>query len=314
MRHTPSPLMQPADTYALRGLCMIMIIVHHTWLSAAADSECHIAPWMGSLGISWTWGYAATGLFLLVSGFGMYFSLERNRPIGRTYVASKLLKILKPWLFLWLLCLAIYAVADNALLTPRLLTAFVSMDIPPDNEAWFLKTITLLYIASMAVFRLVRNPRACVAVLSCLCVAYYLAAHYIFGMQLWWFITVLNYPLGMIMATFYHRLRDVPAWPVALACTAAFALLQWLHPNPTLSSLLFSVAAVNVVRIVDINCRALRYIGRNSIMFYLLEVPAIDYLSRFAHADFVLYSLSAIAITVVLTALCKCATERDHKN
>lgn len=60
---------------------MIMIIVHHTYLSAIDMPQCHTDSWLRFLDIGWSWGYDGTGVFLFLSGFGMFFSLLRNRPI-----------------------------------------------------------------------------------------------------------------------------------------------------------------------------------------------------------------------------------------
>ena len=189
-------------------------------------------------------------------------------------------------------------------MTPQLFMSFLSLDIPPDNEAWFYKVIIGLYALSMIVFTTFKSPRACVAAVTAVCVVYYCAADFILGAGPWWFITVLNFPFGMIVAANYERLKAVRPIFIILPCAVLFALLQYFHPNPTLSSLLFTVIAINIIRYVNINNRLLRYIGTNSILFYFLEEPAINYLSRFADFNFYTYSIAAIAVTLLLVFLC----------
>lgn len=297
-------LLEKDDSYALRGVCMIMIIVHHTYLSAIDMPACQTDSWLSCLDIGWSWGYDGTGVFLFLSGFGMFFSLLRNRPVSKAYVRTKAAKMFIPYLWLWIISIAVYLLFDVRQMTPRLFTSFLSLDIPPDNEAWFYKVIIGLYALSMIVFTLFKSPRACVAAVTAVCVAYYCAADFIFGADPWWFITVLNFPFGMIVAANYERLKAVRPIFIILPCAVLFALLQYFHPNPTLSSLLFTVIAINIIRYVNINNRLLRYIGTNSILFYFLEEPAINYLSRFADFNFYTYSIAAIAVTLLLVFLC----------
>lgn len=298
-------LLEKNDSYALRGVCMIMIIVHHTYLSAIDMPGCHTDSWLADVGTGWLWGYGGTGVFLFLSGFGMFFSLRRNRLSGRAYIRSKFIRLFIPYLWLWAVSLIIYILYDSSLLTPRLLTSFLSLDIPPANEAWFYKVIIGLYVLSIVIFKVFSNPRTCVLAVASVCVAYYCLANYVLGMNPWWFITVLNFPSGMLTALFYDRLRHIQPVYVILPGTLLFALLQYFHPNPTISSLLFSTVMINAVRYVNISNRILGYIGTNSLLFYFLEEPAIDYLARPAAFSFYSYSIAAVLTTLLLVFLCR---------
>ena len=284
---------------------MIMIIVHHTYLSAIDMPGCHTDSWLAGVGTGWLWGYGGTGVFLFLSGFGMFFSLRRNRLSGRAYIRSKFIRLFIPYLWLWAVSLIIYILYDSSQLTPRLLTSFLSLDIPPANEAWFYKVIIGLYALSIVIFKVFRNPRACVLAVSSVCVAYYCLANYVLEMNPWWFITVLNFPSGMLTALFYDKLRHIQPVYVILPGTLLFALLQYFHPNPTISSLLFATVMINTVRYVNISNRILGYIGTNSLLFYFLEEPAIDYLARPAAFSFYSYSAAAVLTTLLLVFLCR---------
>lgn len=284
---------------------MIMIIVHHTYLSAIDMPGCHTDSWLAGVGTGWLWGYGGTGVFLFLSGFGMFFSLRRNRLSGRAYIRSKFIRLFIPYLWLWAVSLIIYILYDSSLLTPRLLTSFLSLDIPPANEAWFYKVIIGLYVLSIIIFKAFSNPRTCVLAVASVCVAYYCLANYVLEMDPWWFITVLNFPSGMLTALFYDKLRHIQPVYVILPGTLLFALLQYFHPNPTISSLLFSAVMINAVRYVNISNRILGYIGTNSLLFYFLEEPAIDYLARPAAFSFYSYSIAAVLATLLLVFLCR---------
>lgn len=176
-------LLEKNDSYALRGVCMIMIIVHHTYLSAIEMPGCHTDSWLAGVGTGWLWGYGGTGVFLFLSGFGMFFSLRRNMLSVRAYIRSKFIRLFIPYLWLWAVSLIIYILYDSSQLTPRLFTSFLSLDIPPANEAWFYKVIIGLYALSIVIFKVFRNPRACVLAVASVCVAYYCLANYVLGMN-----------------------------------------------------------------------------------------------------------------------------------
>lgn len=62
---------------------------------------------------------------------------------------------------------------------------------------------------------------------------------------------------------------------------------------------------INAVRYVNISNRILGYIGTNSLLFYFLEEPAIDYLAIPAAFSFYSYSIAAVLATLLLVFLCR---------
>lgn len=62
--------LERSRTYNLRGICMLMIMFHHI-----NNKLGHVFSFMNG------WGYIATGIFLFLSGFGLFVSLKkRNTP------------------------------------------------------------------------------------------------------------------------------------------------------------------------------------------------------------------------------------------
>lgn len=295
------PLLQKEDTYALRGLCMLLIIVHHTYLCAVEDSSCYTPEWLDAAGAGWTWGYAPTGIFLFLSGYGMFFSLLRNHPLHFSYLGNKLVKIIKPWLFLWAVSLLIY-ILTNEHLSMRLAYYFFTYGMPPDNEAWFLRVITALYVVSFIVFRYVHNSSSCVVIISAICLVYCFLGK-ASGLGPWWFVTVLNFPCGMFVALHYKRVCCISPIVIVAVCVPIIAILYIFQAFYIVSSLLFSITAVCFLRFINIRNRLLNYIGVNSILFYLLEEPAISHLSTFAKGNFFMYAAVSICITFILSTI-----------
>ncbi len=202
-------------TYPLRGVAMIMIIMHHTYLSFLSLGYGSMPLWLDSSGIDYAWGYCGTGIFFFMSGYGMFFSLTKHR-IDCSYIKEKCLKLLSPYIALWLISLIAFVIFSRQSLSTDLLRHFFMLDIPPDVDAWFFKVIVALYIFSMLMFRLVKNPKWCVAIIGICTILWYLFA--CFGLRLgpWWFVSVLNFPLGMVVAINKNKMQNVSPLLIAM--------------------------------------------------------------------------------------------------
>ena len=76
-------MMDPLDTYSLRGICMLMIIIHHVF-KLYPDCPDSIMRW----------GYLGVAVFFVISGWGMYCSMERQEDLTWGYFAKQMKKLL----------------------------------------------------------------------------------------------------------------------------------------------------------------------------------------------------------------------------
>ena len=76
---------------------MICIILHH--LYQYLSSRYGITFPVPLVIILSNIGYLATGVFFMISGFGLFASLEKNSPINWRYIARHLLNLYLPFLF-----------------------------------------------------------------------------------------------------------------------------------------------------------------------------------------------------------------------
>lgn len=98
-------LFQKDSTYSLRGICMLLIVIHHiyqyTRSQYGVSYPLPFSVFLQSL------GYLATGVFFLLSGFGLTFSMKKSEPISLSYSVKQLLKIYKPFLFIWIISVGV---------------------------------------------------------------------------------------------------------------------------------------------------------------------------------------------------------------
>ena len=293
-------LLNKADTYSLRGICMIMIITGHIYLSAIAPGGCGIRPTALNLLSFGNWGYWGTGIFFFLSGFGMFFSLQRHMPLKKDYLGKKLLKLIEPFLLMWAVNIVVFILFDPSQLTLHLLKEFLTLGIHPDIDAWFFKVILGLYLLIFFVFKMPLGNNLKVAIVFVCVIAYFIIMQRLhFGS--WWTDSILNFPLGMLIALNFERIKKWPPFAILLPALAVFFGAHFFLPLRPIMGICFSLIAVSIIVYVPINHKILDFIGINSMFFYLLECPTMDYLAVFANSDFITYTFVTLLITMVLT-------------
>lgn len=92
----PYALLDKNYTYALRGLAMLLIIFHHVYCHTTLCHDYIPHFFCRVLGFG---GFLGTGIFFLLSGYGIYFSLKKNDIVSFAWLYKNLLKLLKPFIF-----------------------------------------------------------------------------------------------------------------------------------------------------------------------------------------------------------------------
>ncbi len=282
----------PTMTYPLRGIAMIVIIVHHVCLSCQALGEA-LPAWLTRSGALYAWGYCATALFFFLSGYGMFCSLTHNT-LNAAYVKRKCRRLFEPYIVLWILSLVAFAIVYRPALSWQWLWHFFLLDLPPDVNGWFFKMIIACYILSLATFR-VLSPRHAVITVLAAAIGWYALARGVLHMKPWWYITVINFPLGMLFALIR------PKMPALCVTIAALAGLICLKPHPAVIAVLACLAAVTLAHTLHLRGAPLAFIGQQSLYFYLLEVPVMYLLDIFCPLPLWLYVLVCLTIITALT-------------
>ena len=126
------------DTIYLRGLAIIAIVLHHVFQFTSSKYGV-VYPFFLSILLS-NLGNMGCAVFFLLSGYGLSCSVEKNFPISISYVYKHLIKLLEPFLFIWLIDTFFVHYLDSISITNLFTLSIYS------NQYWFLKEILLLYI------------------------------------------------------------------------------------------------------------------------------------------------------------------------
>lgn len=245
---------------------MLMIIVHHIW-QVICNQDYDPSPLLTGFVFSPA-GCLGTGLFFFLSGFGMYSSLTRQSKLTDSYIIIRLVKLIMPFIFCFALFVLAIIVLRRDMFNIELLKDFFTLTLPT-NSTWFLKVIVGLYIGVFLVFKLKIQLNIKVLIVTALCLSYFVLA--IFLLPDWWHTSILNFPLGMIIAYKYEYYRGGGILIFVFLCL--MILMRMLgFPYIVFESLLFSVVAIEAVRFINIRNRLFSFIGTESLCFYLFQM------------------------------------------
>ena len=137
------------NTYALRGICMLMIIASHT----PFETDNYFYSILQFLGFDY-WGAFGTGLFFLLSGYGMFLSLQRTKELNLNYFLGKIKKLFIPFFYTWIIYLLLFFILDISKFNIHLIVDFITLSLPLGIDAWFFKVILALYIIIILLFKI----------------------------------------------------------------------------------------------------------------------------------------------------------------
>ena len=288
-------IFEKESTYSLRGICMLMIIASHTTINSD-DSLYTILQFL----LFDHWGAFGTGLFFLLSGYGMFLSLQKAKEITATYLLNKLRKLFLPFFYTWIIYLLFFLLFDKSQINLHLLSEFITLSLPLGIDAWFFKVILGLYLLIILLFRIPISNGLRITIMSILVITYYIVFRELsFGP--WWYNTVLNFPLGMLFAWRKEMVQNKYYSLLIILSTLALSFFTTISFFPYIC---FSLCAIWFARIIKIQfITGLKFIGINSLLFYLLECPSFEYLTKYFSESFILSFLIAVISTTILAMI-----------
>lgn len=296
-----SPFLARPFTTLLRGVCMLGIIVSH------ALSEYVELLVRYRLTMALDAGYFATGIFFCLSGYGITRSMQQHGVNG-AFVWRHIRKLLLAYGVFWLFYVLLAVIFGRELPLVEWVWRFLTLRFPL-ADAWFFRTIVLLYLCYFALMRLTSKPTLW---LSGLLVAY-VAVLVVCGVSTWWWNTVLCFALGAIIA---HRPIPSKPWPwyyllvLAVLWGMCYKVFPIVEVSKVVAPLLLCVLVVGVSqRWVGRKLPVLSFMGTHSIYCYFMAAIPEDFIAA-RHLSAVLYVGSVLAITLALSYLAHKLVER----
>lgn len=294
-------LLERDDTYSLRGIAMILIIVSHTFNGYPTDNAAYFFPqWLKFLHME-LWGGMGVDVFLLLSGYGLFLSLSRRETPDGQYIASKMKRLLQPYFIYWMVEILVLLIWNRKELTPHLLEEMATFSIHPDVENWFFKVIVGIYIMVIAVFKadIPHRVRLCIIVFASMA---YLLIMKALGAGTWWYQSILCFPVGAIIAYKRNWFASRKPFVVVLAALAVIIASLLTQRAIVVFHVAFACMAIYLIRFFDIRNRLFYFVGLNSFIFYFVECPVMDEIMMFAYPNFLLYTAFTLIGTLLLSA------------
>ena len=291
------------DTYSLKGIAMLMIIIGHAINGYPRTDTGYFYPgWLDALHME-LWAAMGVSIFFFLSGYGIFLTLDKRQgSIDLKYVLSKVRKLFVPLLVYWCVEIVTLLIFNRQELTTHIFREIITFSIHPDVENWFFKVIVPAYVIMFGLF-MTRIPNVVRVILMFALTLAYMLIFRKAGFGLWWYNTILALPFGALVAYRKELFAKMPPAIVCLVCAAAMASIYLFHFNSIVFNAIAPFLFIYLIRIVNINNKLLNFIGFNSFLFYFIECPVLDEIVKFSYKNFPLYCLLAIAVTYLLVKL-----------
>ncbi len=256
--------------YAIRGIAMLMIIFVHS----INEYECYnseisqllLIPMFGVLGCS---------LFFFMSGYGLLFSLcKKKKELKWNYLIVHIKKVLIPVAVVYVVNTIVlpYTFAYNSITIDH--SNILTLSLPEGTNIWFIKVLLFDYITTFLLFKFLNNPRIqLVSIVSIQVIL--IAVLYMFKVGAYWYVSNLCFVLGAL-----HTVCPIFNKKNLFASIILFAFFYFCMvsdmrsmPIQILGNLTFCVLVIFLILKWEKCPKWLCFIGKNSLLYYLLNIP-----------------------------------------
>ena len=295
--------------YAIRGLAMIMIIFVHSineyeWYNTTL-SNLLLVPMFGTLGCS---------LFFFMSGYGIFKSLrKREKDIKYNYLLTHIKKILIP-------VAIVYAI--NSVVLPHTLTYnditidhsnILSFSLPEGTDIWFIKIILFDYLTTFFIFKYTSDFKKQLTYIA-ITQAALIILLYILKASSYWYVSNLCFVLGALHSKFPIFKKRYLIISIFIFIAFYFCLVNNIKSAPIqiIGNIAFCIIVVCAMFKRATWPRWLCFIGKNSLLYYLLNIPIMLLIpSDKMHAS--IYFIANIFFTTISVFLYNKVTKLNKK-
>ena len=291
--------------YALRGLAMLMI----TFIHSINEYPVYTSELSSTLLVP-KYGQLSCSIFFFMSGYGLYFSLSKQRGSLLSYLWVHVKKLLFPFLLAFvgvILALHLFKNADNATF-PINPWNILTLTMPEGTDMWFFKVILIDYVATILLFMLSLKQSTRIAALFGLH-ALAIVLCYLSNVPGYWYFSNLSFPLGMYFAYYRGHLahwRNSLLFACLLSLAIYYTIVTLFHTNAPLEIFVNTMCPLLVVLLMSkiplTPPKWLQYIGKNSLCFYLFNVSIMLAIPASA-MHWVTYFVLNLVITWIATIL-----------
>ena len=272
---------------------MIMIILHHIWVRTGGRPS-----FLSFLCLD-RWGYMGTGVFLFLSGFGLFTKFEHQKPTIE-WLIKKLAVLCFTYICVFGIDIALFSTIKPGVLSSQRVVDLLTLSLPYSKKTWFLRVIICTYVIGFFVFRLKGSSILKVSLLIAITVLYFIIAKVL--LPDYWWSSILNYPLGVLIAYkkewLPHR-ASICFLSTFLVWVLIWSLFGSLRVLVSLSTTLLLIVAASFI---DFHSSFLEYVGKHSMPFYLFQDTCLTFF-MYIFTGWLKYGVCVFLGTFVLSIL-----------
>lgn len=296
-----------SNTLAIKGVCSILIIFHHLGLAFGFDGiPANISNYFGSISV---------GFFFFFSAYGLCMQYKKY---GAPYL-KKILLVKIPKLYVYLLIVNIiyyfafeYALMEDTFLSGLMRILGLDWTRRPNQDAWYLYTLIVMYALFAGVFslnRFIKNKNVTIVVMAIIPFVYLVVLEIVSELinyrGLWiYHRNIQLFSLGIIYAFYKTQIdRELHRYyrPLVIGLMFICVLgLQYYCED------VVSIAVVSLIVIlcmfVSLSNVAITFWGKISLQIYIVQRMFIRLFSSFSNST-LLYTLSVLVCTILIAAI-----------
>ena len=276
--HSQEPIgFDKGNIKSVKGILACTVVASHL-----PGYVTHFLP-----GISFAvFGASSVGVFYLLSGYGVYYSLQNQKNYFSHFIRKRFVKILVPFVIMVVLYITLDMAVNHT--SFRFYVDLLLMGYPVSNS-WYVFACLLCYVCFRFSFGK-KNRSFCksIILLVSLVAVYIFLVACVLHWASWWYITVMMFPVGILIARFRNRVSGFLVkykWPVLtaalLASVAAYFSSAFMRRvcsvslevryliNEILMAWTFAALIVTVFSNCSVKNRISQFLGGISFEIYL---------------------------------------------
>ena len=299
----------------IRGIAIVFVVLGHILGGTFGIIDTHITSILGIGGVT---------IFLLLSGYGLYQSYQKNGLQGRSYWDKKIEKVFLPYAVITVIYYLYMMLRGTAPGYPALLRNILCIDYARtmDGTMWYMSFLPLWYLAFFCVFYFKGATAGKVGMLVLLGLAFH--SYWLkdtFGPCAWQFSTnAFAFPCGVALGyamDLYNRSRISQKWKAWICLflrigVFAGSLVVLMLSIPQTIQIAYWKCGIAIFFVLYTllslpkkEIKLLKWLGASSFLIYLIEGKLITIWGqfKFLKGNLVVYLVSYAAVTVVIVYL-----------
>ena len=288
-------------TISVKGLCAILIVLHHTSQRIENPDQLVYFRWIG---------YLCVSMFLFYSGYGLYMSYNNNNNYINTFCKKRISKIIVPFILSNILFIFSYKfINKNTYTIMDIINYSIGFKLI-DGFKWYVITSIVFYYGFYLIFKYANKNKLKIMTIF---ITIYVLVCYIMRMGSYWYNASYTFILGMVMAKYHKSIfnfikKQYINILIIVAVIFKFTFMKTVYEGNLIPSIISSISfvllSIIILTKISISNKILLFIGNISYEIYLVHGLILNLLFNITNNKY-LYLISVMVISILTAYLFK---------